>query len=1100
MAKEDDYPYPTQALPTPTDTPYRTPSRSVSRRCSPSPGPSSSPSTFLPNTDSYFRGQGEPKDVANDENISILDPRRFTPSLHASLVSEILYRRRDLESKTGLIENLESTLYAARNENNTLNETLTSNVNEIRSLKHQLQLLESGSLSAAEELAEERDEALASLADTRQRLEASKKKVRGLEEEAERTHALWDGDQRNWEGERRNLERKVHVAEARLKTVLAEIAAAQANDQSQGAESDGEEMTEDLRSGSALGRRAMSNISNGTRFSMLSGPNGYGGGKMYGLSLADELALDEEEGEDSQDSDLDGGRISPDALPEERSERRASSIMTREDQKARKVLGLPIEPTQESAATIVSEPSTTEKPPFPDSDEKTTVTDELQYIDTGVQFSPPASPEPDAVSNDRHEERIPSAIEQGANQCRKRTSISPVTPVDQSGITSSTQMSACMVSSAAQTIGDLPSPPSTPRDSLSTISQGHDSCPVAVEMSSSSTQTEETNASSELRVSNASTPLSPPVPTITIHPPLSAPSSPRNSVVLPPHTKSTACQASIASSVKLRSISVQTEEIRIDNRAIKLPAKLLPSAISSQPPTPQPSDLEEDPESLILNSPKSATDAGPNSQNHPPVRPPPPQPRQSSSDSEGAYSRKNDRGPLSWTEPSAIWRPVRSSSSKLEGAGPNQSEEAYPGKNDNGPLDPARPEKIRRPFRTSSLFAGFDTGSDEDAGHCGETEMSDDDFRNAAPIRKTLSKVHNAWKLVPQSPRPLFGDNEIREVDEEEGAKHGHKHTGRDNAHVPIAGRGLSAERQLNAKSTDLVSKWSHNTKQPDMRKTALISNGTAAHSQRSRSPSLPTSNSTTTTVAAPPFPVPTRSSSRRPPLSASDGAQSPTPYSGGMNPGNQHREPSRPPTKKYIIRKVRSAAAIAHNENHERNNSQSTPPMSASSAAPDSPQHPPMPMNAMNSTRYGHVAQLYKHDQRPSTGTTDAGNNTVDSSVQQTSVVDAIAQTMVGEWMWKYVRRRKSFGVAESPQADWEVGKSATDGSTNTTGTGIRHKRWVWVAPYERAVMWSSKQPTSGSALLGKSGRKCRGPLKSDWETQNADFCFSDDSIGLGC
>jgi hypothetical protein len=38
----------------------------------------------------------------------------------------------------------------------------------------------------------------------------------------------------------------------------------------------------------------------------------------------------------------------------------------------------------------------------------------------------------------------------------------------------------------------------------------------------------------------------------------------------------------------------------------------------------------------------------------------------------------------------------------------------------------------------------------------------------------------------------------------------------------------------------------------------------------------------------------------------------------------------------------------------------------------------------------------------------------------------------------------------------------------------GVRHKRWVWLAPYERAVMWSSKQPTSGSALMGKSGRKC--------------------------
>ena len=76
--------------------------------------------------------------------------------------------------------------------------------------------------------------------------------------------------------------------------------------------------------------------------------------------------------------------------------------------------------------------------------------------------------------------------------------------------------------------------------------------------------------------------------------------------------------------------------------------------------------------------------------------------------------------------------------------------------------------------------------------------------------------------------------------------------------------------------------------------------------------------------------------------------------------------------------------------------------------------------------------------------------------------MVDAIAQTMVGEWMFKYVRRRKSFGVAGTNDID-------------DTANGARHKRWVWLAPYERAVMWSSKQPTSGSALMGKSGRKCK-------------------------
>lgn len=83
---------------------------------------------------------------------------------------------------------------------------------------------------------------------------------------------------------------------------------------------------------------------------------------------------------------------------------------------------------------------------------------------------------------------------------------------------------------------------------------------------------------------------------------------------------------------------------------------------------------------------------------------------------------------------------------------------------------------------------------------------------------------------------------------------------------------------------------------------------------------------------------------------------------------------------------------------------------------------------------------------------------------------MDSIAGTMVGEWMWKYMRKRKSFGV------DAAEGFSAKNGEENgvsLTSHGTRHKRWVWLSPYERTIMWDSKQPTSGTALLGKKGRK---------------------------
>jgi len=254
------------------------------------------------------------------------------------------------------------------------------------------------------------------------------------------------------------------------------------------------------------------------------------------------------------------------------------------------------------------------------------------------------------------------------------------------------------------------------------------------------------------------------------------------------------------------------------------------------------------------------------------------------------------------------------------------------------------------------------------------------------------------------------------------------------------------------------------NTKPNAFRRTALIQSGVAAHQGRARSPSLPDPP-----VKEPPFPIPTRASSRRPPVSISapsDGNRSPTYGRGGSGRGH------------YSIRKVRSAAALPRSgRTYRRQGSRSPPPMSASTEAPESPQLPPMPHNDVTTPRYmrdtGSSRHRAHHRHQPSSTTANTaytantshtantGTASLDHSNQATSVVDAIAQTMVGEWMFKYVRRRKSFGVAESNGMDGE------------NSNGVRHKRWVWLAPYERAVMWSSKQPTSGSALMGKAGRK---------------------------
>lgn len=101
-----------------------------------------------------------------------------------------------------------------------------------------------------------------------------------------------------------------------------------------------------------------------------------------------------------------------------------------------------------------------------------------------------------------------------------------------------------------------------------------------------------------------------------------------------------------------------------------------------------------------------------------------------------------------------------------------------------------------------------------------------------------------------------------------------------------------------------------------------------------------------------------------------------------------------------------------------------------------------------------------------------DAGLASETPLSQETVLVNAIAATMVGEWMWKYIRKRKSFGIGEETS---DFPHTSHTGQVTVAAHGTRHKRWVWLSPYERTIMWDTKQPTSGTALLGKKGRKCK-------------------------
>lgn len=1002
---ENHRPAEADAFPTPSPAPFRTPSRAMSRhshRRDSSPGPSSSPPSLPLQHFSPDDHEHAIDDVVNDDTISPLDPRRFTPTLHASLVSEILSLRRELESKNKAIDALEASLEDTRAENEALNESLSKHTKENRSLKRQMQLLEGGTLSALSDLAKERDEAVENITDVRKRLEQTQKRARTQEEQVERTQMLWDRDKQAWESERRNWERKVHVMENRLKMVLNEVAAAQAagafrKPQEGGDNNDPGRDTITTRGSDTTSvrssRRRASTTSESThdeelpynsgRFSSMSFVNGHGV-KPDGLNLAEELAFDEEDEEEEEFAEQH------EELPEERE--RPTSVQSQLSYtmalKARKILGLSLDGSVDHpAASDVLEQTRPSDHIEEYGNGKLTEERQLDYRDIGVQYSPPPSPQLPPQSEPSQD--LPASEEKVEESAAVPASRGYQT-VDSGTLT----MPVAMVSSSCQTV-DLPSPPRTPEPT-----EPAEPTPVIsqVNMTSSSTQTDPVIISTEEEQKASEAPKEPqfavPIPTIAIHPPGSEPSSPRSSVVLPPHTKSVSCQTDLPLSKNVRSVSMQTEEIRIDKRPVKLPASLLPSAILDRP-----TDKSESQEITMPFAPP------PRSPKRAPPKPP--------SAGEGA-------------------------SKTLKGKQPERVQ-AYPGNNDNGPLADNDRSDIRRPFRSSSLFAGFDDEEEQGSGF-----FSDDELYN----RPMASYSLKSGKMVPRS---SLDEKPIREVDEP------------DEAPVSNQSRTGSIRRPPRG------SKMASTSKEPDIRRAALISNGAAAHQKsRPRSPSEPSIDSAGSTGAArPPFPVPVRLSSRKVPTSASEGAQSPTPYS------NRNERPGRRITRQPTLRKVRSAAAISKANQSERPGSRSPPAMSTSSYAPDSPKLPPMPHDDVTAPRGKRSVKKQPSTRTGSSVYSHSRDESTPSSVQPTSVVDAIAQTMVGEWMYKYVRRRKSFGVSDSKDS-WEHGKSTEEVSANITSNGVRHKRWVWLAPYERAVMWSSKQPTSGTALLGKSGRKC--------------------------
>ncbi|EMR64992.1 putative nuclear migration protein [Eutypa lata UCREL1] len=462
------------SLPTPSDTPYRTPSRGSrkSRRSVTPPALSSSPPPLPPGYKNERSGKRSSRDVMADEPLSILDPRRFTPTLHANLVSEILTLRRDQEEKNKIIESLEETLHDTREEQETLQTNLTSTTKESRSLKRQLALLEGGTSSALGELARERDEAVDVLSETRKRLETTQKKVKTQEEDSQRVHDLWAKEKDDWEEERRKYERKVHVAESRLKTVLDEVAAfqaAQANGAHNGAESEEEDAGKENDGASV---RTMS-MTNSVRYStaFAAGLN-----KVNGHSLADELNFDDDS--DSQ-TDLDGRQ----SVISSRHNRNLSrdSVLSRTHGRNVSIDSQMRPGSVALRRTLYMNPGVLDRLEggISEDDEDEEIPVKVEYTDTGVQYSPPPSPkrapskpstpEPAARSEKSMDVESPQRGENEieANQRRKRVQLNKPIAIEPPAITKT------MVFTDDLNV----SPPASPISQIVDTTETHDAYP-----------------------------------------------------------------------------------------------------------------------------------------------------------------------------------------------------------------------------------------------------------------------------------------------------------------------------------------------------------------------------------------------------------------------------------------------------------------------------------------------------------------------------------------------------------------------------------------------------------------------------------------------
>lgn len=1066
-----------KGLPSPAETPYTTPyetpgflrskrnSRATTIGSGRSREASSSPPPPLPADATDYA------DRPREGRYGSLDPRRFTPTLHANLVSEILSLRRELDSKNNLVENLETSLANAKTDNEALAEELTTSAKEVRNAKQQVAQMESGTYEALETMVKERDTANEALQELKTKLEMTQKKTKGQDEDAERTQTIWEREKEQWENERRQLEMRVHVTETRLRSFVDEMAAQQASLEEVPIQADDFEDPDAFKD-SAVGNDidtisiASHHGKKHTRnVSSLSSRTGFRGSVFLraadtpepfakpGHSLADELGIDEE------DEETEGELDDTESVEEEleyherrktRLDSRHGSVVGDMDSKAKRVLGLSgdmsVSPTmrefpggiRDDEVTSRSEidcvsPSTPNFPkhllePVVPSARNSAALNiakparKVQYVDTGYQPSPPSSPTQNKHKPEPLQVSLPSRA-------------TPAIHID-SGKDHGPLPMRHPVSLAANTAVSPISPPETPIVDGATWTESKKAIIASPKYSSTSTQTENVAPLLEKvdRPKHAS--LEVPIPQITIHPATSRPSSPRP-YALPPNTKNAGAQVNLP--WPGQDASVQTEEIRIDQRPVKLPAHLLPSHLDNLAESSAAAKAKAAP--LVMqhkaakrshsHKPKISTDLPMlSSFPSPPMRSPPEVPtsthtRDGSSNNFGKMPLKAIPLPKPTLAPAFSMDEVASETSK-------------------GPLNRSSQFGVSNQNRTSRQLAEIDHASDDSESSDSEAE----DQAGSMPVINASGRFEG-----PDLSQFNF-----------------------DNFTTSPQRRPTTAN-SYDAAPAPSVSSSRHNSVRAPSSKRPPPARSSAQLKTHSRSPSfgsVASSSNFSTQSALPPHAIPKRSSSRFPAHTHVESAHSPTP---GGSAARGSRVARGGHQRQGSLRKVQSAVSIRgrtgklspQKPRRRRRSPKLTPVQSMAFESPKPTKFPipELPTPLQQSLAFDWGVSPPSPTKRPDTATTAP-------PTEESQLIDSIAGTMVGEWMWKYMRKRKSFGVdaAEAFTARNSNGNSEENGSS-LTSHGTRHKRWVWLSPYERTIMWDSKQPSSGNALLGKKGRK---------------------------